>query len=193
MPHPDELRDPRPQYFSTAAFAMTLGGDLHTGEFFNSSAVGWLLRLLFFPSGILSLLLIGLLLDRRCQRMSAKTSTSDDEHDEHDERSDSDKLFAAELEKELERVCYGLKIGKQRQKDLELCGRIDSTSCGYCLGEGGGCFGYVQLPCGHYHHTQCVRRALRHKLFKCADCGDAIVNIECALRNQKGSYGRYIV
>lgn len=190
MAPPDELGDKRRQHPHSCAFVMTFGGDLHTGEFFNSTAVGWLLRLLFFPSGILSLLLIALLLDRGPGKATAKASTSDDECNEH---SDSDRSFPAGLEKELERICNALKIGRQRQKDLELSGRIDSASCGYCLGEGGGCFGYVQLPCGHFHHAQCVRRALSQKLFKCADCGDTIVNVECALQKLKSSQGRYIV
>lgn len=191
MEHPDERRALQLQNRTSDASAMSLGGNLETGEFFNSSAVGWLLRLLFFPSGVLSLILIGLLLERGSRKVGANANTGDVDPDRQSE--DVEKAFVAELERELERMCNALKIGKQRQKDLELCGRIDSSSCGYCLGEGGGCFGYVQLPCGHFHHAQCVRRAFGLRLYKCADCGDIIVNVECALRNLRNGQGRHTV
>lgn len=155
---------------------MVLGGDSETGDFFTSTAVGWLLRLLFFPSGILSLLLIGLILHRGNNKR-----VKGDDAGERDGKGGKEKMIFSALEKELERMCNGLAVGKQRQKDLELCGRIDSSSCGYCLGEGGDSFGYAQLPCGHFHHVQCVRRALRLRIFKCADCGDAIVNFDAIM------------
>lgn len=84
------------------------------------------------------------------------------------------------MEEDIERICSSLKVQRMVQRELEKCGRIDSNSCGYCLGEGVDS-GYVKLPCGHYHHRSCVKFALRKGIIKCADCGDCIVKSKLLL------------
>lgn len=146
--------------------------------FFDSSAVGWILRLLFFPSGVITLLLVVFLFKRTQQGHGGDVGVR--EKREVSLSAKSGAHFAVpkiDFDREIERVCSSFKIDGQLQRDLELCGRLDSNSCGYCLGEG--TFGgYVKLPCGHYHHRSCVRQALCMGVTKCIDCSDAILNVE---------------
>lgn len=172
--------------------------------FFDSGAFGWFLRLLFFPSGIVTLILIILLLKRsQHEHRVAPLPNEPNSHGLHssggdmmtsltvgrreDVRMDGMKSKAmsvfqisvpkSDFDKEIERMCSSLKVERGMQRELESCGRIDSNSCGYCFGEGGA-GGYVKLPCGHYHHSSCVRFAMRRGIVKCADCGDNILNLD---------------
>lgn len=151
---------------------MRTQGGAKDGLFFDSSPVGWLMRLLFFPSGVISLFLIILLL-KRAQVNSKDERTLRNEAEDRDQSSAALRPKRMD-DKRVRRLLDSLRIDRRRQKELQLSGRIDENSCGYCLGEGPLSLGYVQLPCGHFHHGHCFRRALRMNLIRCADCGDRI-------------------
>lgn len=163
--------------------AMRSPGDDRHGLFFDSTAMGWFLRLLFFPSGIITLILVLFLLKRGQQdhRVDGQTGQESEMYlsTGSDYRVSIPKI---DYDREIEQICKSLKVERHLQRELELCGRLDSNSCGYCLGEG--CFGgYLKLPCGHYHHRSCVRQAMRVGLVKCIDCGDSIINVEKLVDN----------
>lgn len=152
---------------------MRAKGGPNDGPFFDASPMGWLMRLLCFPSGIITLILVVLLLKR------SPTSNANGKNGHADCRSG--RQGSRVPEKHLRRIFDSMRLARQRQRELELSGRIDENSCGYCLGEGPKTLGYVQLPCGHFHHGHCFRRALEMGLMRCADCGDHIPDLDTVI------------
>lgn len=136
--------------------------------FFENTAVGWLLRLLFFPSGIVSLGLAVFFLKRgpvspdnegnvkKAGRLRLRENTL--------RRLQSEEII---------RVCKEYALPRKRQADLLKNGVLDGYKCGLCMG-GDQKKRYLQLPCGHFHHAECMNDALEQDLATCPECGWSI-------------------
>lgn len=143
-----------------------------TTRIFDNSALGWLLSLLFFPSGIISLALIVVLLKR------GDMKTAEEEQKDKIMRAgrlkiQSEKTVRKLRGEEIQRILLEHRVERGTQRELEKSGKINSETCGYCMGSGVG-NPYIHLPCGHFHHARCVKSALEQNLSACADCGFCI-------------------
>lgn len=137
-------------------------------SFFDSSAIGWLMRLLFFPTGIISLALAVIFLKRGPR-------TADNE--KNVKKAARLRIRESSLRRlrsdEVKRVCKEYALPRKRQADLEKNGVLDGYKCGICMG-GETKKRYLQLPCGHFQHTICMNDALEQDLATCPECGWSI-------------------
>lgn len=140
-------------------------------EFFDASAVGWLMRLLFFPSGIISLALALFFLSRKPQEFSTENNVKKAAHLRLQDNS-LRKLYSEEIH----RLCKEYGLPRKRQLDLQKNSVLDEYKCGLCIG-GDIKKKYMQLPCGHFHHVHCMKDALEQDLATCPECGWSIKSL----------------
>lgn len=137
---------------------------------FGTSAVAWFLQLLFFPSGLVTVMAMIAILKR------SKYQIREDEKITKAARLQQRTSSLRRLrDDEIEKVCSEYRIGMREQSALQRNGTIQENSCGVCMGIGKG--GYLQLPCGHYGHVRCVKQALQQDIATCADCGFSVKSI----------------
>lgn len=139
--------------------------------YFNDTAVGWLMKMLFFPSGIISLGLALFFLARKAPEASNEKNIKKAGHlllqDNSLRRLNSD---------EIHRLCKEYALPRKRQVELQKNGVLDGYKCGLCIG-GDVKKKYLQLPCGHFHHVYCLEDALEQDLATCPECGWSIKSI----------------
>lgn len=138
-------------------------------ETFGHGPTAWLLRLLFFPSGIITLTLLLIVLRR---------------HESTGEESSKIKAagrltireggLRALRPDEIKRVCTEYAVSSRRLGELEKMEQGDGIGsiCGFCLDIQK--YKLLQWPCGHIHHAKCVKEALQQDIATCADCGWSI-------------------
>lgn len=134
---------------------------------FGRSAVAWFLQLLFFPSGLVTVMVMIAILKR-----SEYQLREDDKISKAGRLQQRTSSLRRLRDDEIEKVCKEYRIGMREQSALQRDGTIQANSCGVCMGTGTG--GYLQLPCGHYAHVRCMRQALQQDIATCADCGFSV-------------------
>lgn len=127
-------------------------------EIFDKTAVGWVLRVMFFPSGFVCLLLVLILLKR--SEVNGKNKDKEGVVKKaaryRQNKSSGRRLSECEIERVMEEY-----LTRRRGQE--------EGQCGICLGRLK--WFCIQLPCGHYHHGVCMKEALRQDVTTCADCG----------------------
>lgn len=137
-------------------------------SFFDPSPVGWLMRLLFFPTGIISLTLTIIFLMRGSRGL---------DNEKNVKKAGRLRLREGSLRRlrsdEIKLVCKEYMLPRKRQADLEKNNVLDGYKCGLCMG-GQTKRRYLQLQCGHFQHTVCMNDALEQDLATCPECGWSI-------------------
>lgn len=128
-------------------------GHASSEKLFDASAVGWLLRLLFFPSGLVTLSFAVFLLRRAPRAPEAAVRQA--------ARLRLEGTLRRLRPDEVARVC--------EQYALPRAARLAHDACPLCIGGGSGRF--AQLPCAHVMHVGCLRDALKQDLATCPECG----------------------
>lgn len=131
-------------------------------KYFDTSPSGILMRLLFFPSGLVTLLVVIMLLRRLPTeedpkvKKAARLRLSDG----------TQRRLSAD---EINRVCAQYAITRGNQASMEKEGSLKKDECPLCMSGGTGRF--AGLPCGHYMHLECLKAALEQDFANCPECG----------------------
>lgn len=145
--------------------------------FFDDSATGWFLRLLFFPHGLIPLLLAIYLLTHRRPVDNQATI----------KKAARLRIRDGSLRRlhshEIKQLCNTYSLSKKAQNALVKDGVLHPSTCGLCLGNA--CkTRFLQLPCSHYFHVRCLQEALEQDLASCAECGwnmKSVFNIQTVI------------
>lgn len=136
-----------------------------------SKVFEWIVSLFVFPSGIISVIIM-LLIVRRSEKPLKRA-------EENVKKAAGLRIQVSTLrrlrEDEISKVCKQFQLSSRRRAELQRAGKIDKYSCGMCMGEGRGAF--LQLPCGDLHHVGCMKRGLQQDLATCADCGFSVKSV----------------